>query len=451
MYTKPKKGKEKYIMKNIKKLLLVGTLIVTSLQADKPAGLSLNPTVTQQPQDKTALNIIQTMQECINLNQKVQQQVNQSLNASQIQEQKNLWEQAVQFITDLHKQSNSTDTPSPIKMDQNNQLMMQINKHRNLFSELLNEYITHFGQLYEKQGSLFERYKTSYYLSSKDDKKLSITPDEYNLLVQTLENAAKQANWKKTIELSLLVAQEDDSFVKKTLTLSEIVTAMKQIPLPIGYLTIAAGVGTAAAIGAGAYYAYNNYTQGLNNLEEKVDNISDALEAPTTEESSTWWEKFKDNAEVNAQNADLATFAAAGADSELTPVNLQNAETPEEVTRAVQDYVIPAANIASIAVPAAQAYKAARGIAATGVASTAATGVGEGITLFGTTKPTIPTFPTSTVKTPTTIKPLTPTTNPVEPSRLARQFEHLPKDYIKPTTTPRQTPISPNWETYFGR
>jgi len=273
---------------------------------------------------------------------------------------------------------------------------------------------------------------------------------------------------------------------------------------------IATGVGTAAAVGVGAYYAYNAYTQGLNSLEEKVDNISDTLEnnvKPTSQptllpkdqfdvhqfsperqqqqiqqleqenalekkaedlknlinmqklpkinilsDNSTpvepsrlagQFEIYKQNAEVNALNADLATYAAAGADSELTPLSLQNTETPEEVTKVIQDYVIPTANVAAIAIPSAQAVRGVQAIRTVGVA--AATGVEKGIAEFGVTKLNVPTFPTATVK-PAVITPITPP--PI--STIGQQFEYFPRGYVKPSTPP-STPISPNWETYFGR
>ena len=134
-----------------------------------------------------------------------------------------------------------------------------------------------------------------YFISSKIDQNLSITPNEYIRFVQVLDDATLQSDWGTSINLNLIFNQANYSPIQKTLTLNEIIRAVKQVPLPVDFYTRAAQVGTVAlaagAIGVGAYLANNAYTNGqpialpVSKSEEKsilANNAGQPIDLPVS-------------------------------------------------------------------------------------------------------------------------------------------------------------------------
>jgi hypothetical protein len=254
-------------MNSTKKLLLFLVLFTARLQAMDQALMhpqANDLTMIDTAQDPIALNIIKAMQECIEFNNITQL----NLDANGIAQQHTAWQDAVKlyhkYINDLRKKHKNLTRPELTTLpkinddaDLQTKLSLQSNQAQFFFTCLLDEYLTHLGHAYEKKSGILGLYKTSYYISSKTNQSLAITPHEYNLLIQTLDNAAKQSDWGKTINLKLLITQENPSIITKSLTLNEIINAIKQVPLPVQYSTaakIGMGVVAAAAIGAGVYY-----------------------------------------------------------------------------------------------------------------------------------------------------------------------------------------------------
>lgn len=111
-------------------------------------------------QNSIALTIIKSMQECIDFDKKAQLQMNDSLNTALIQEQSSLWKKAVElyhtYISELREKHINGNRPTLTIHSINSeniqqQLIMQMNEHKFTFENLLNEYIIHLGQLYEKK------------------------------------------------------------------------------------------------------------------------------------------------------------------------------------------------------------------------------------------------------------------------------------------------------------
>ena len=233
-------------------------------------------------QKSIALQMIEAMQGCITFNQQAQQ----PLDAAGIKQQQSAWQNSValyhRYINDLRGQSKiARPALASLPVLQAESLMLQNNQSKALFTRLLDEYIAHLGNVYEKKSGLLGLYRNVYSIASSDNKDLSITPHEYLALVQTLDNAARQSDWSKTINITFSIMQENDSVVEKNLTLNEITAAIKQVPLPASYyataLKIAAGVAAGAAIVGGAYYAYNN-PQAFGLLQGKVADVEQKLD-----------------------------------------------------------------------------------------------------------------------------------------------------------------------------
>ncbi|MBP6870078.1 hypothetical protein KBC04_04300 [Candidatus Babeliales bacterium] len=230
----------------------------------------------QSKQDIIILNLIKSMEECVVFEQETQKQLqsNKYLAVAEFTTKQNkIWQNAVNlyhtYISDARKKNQDVTAKNfdPLAdINQNSmtidQLMVLKNQYKLLFERLLNEYIIHFGQIYEKKSGLLGAYRSSYYISSADDQAVSITPNEYILFTQALDSASKL--WGTIINLTLPVVQENRSIIQKNLTLDEITRAVKNVPLSQEYYTAATlltAAATTAAVAAGVYYAYNNYDQ----------------------------------------------------------------------------------------------------------------------------------------------------------------------------------------------
>lgn len=297
------------MMKNfIKTLLCSSALAATGLHAGQQS-LQTDQAKINAQQDPIALNIIKAMQDCVNVNNNVQwklygikaaknylntdvQEIKQKVDSQNLAElakahhngiavssnfaDTSAWNKAVtlyhKYINDLRQKYNNITRPKLTILPEINsnadlrtRLSLQENQSKFLFQRLLEEYLVYLGQVYEKKSSILGLYRNVTYIASANDKKLSITPNEYIALVQTLDNAGQQKDWG-TISLNLLVTQENGSVIEKTLTLHDIIGAIKQVPLPSNYyataLKIAGIVAAAAVVGVGAYMmSPTNYQQ----------------------------------------------------------------------------------------------------------------------------------------------------------------------------------------------
>ena len=208
------------------------------------AGLTIQ--CQQSEQDAIALKMIEGMQGALHLNRLTQQQLAVSANPQM------------------------TDS-----------LMLQVNESRSLFTRLLNEYITNLGQVYEKKAGLFGGYRVTYSISSKADQSSAITPNQYAALMQTLHDASQQSDWSKAVTIIFpVISHENRAIVERDLSLNDIITGLKQVPLRAGYSTsaIVGGVAATAAIASGAYLLYNN----MDALRSSVSSIESYFNGPTS-------------------------------------------------------------------------------------------------------------------------------------------------------------------------
>ena len=144
-----------------------------------------------------------------------------------------------------------------------------MNEIKDLFAQWLNEYLINFGQVYEQQAGFFGGYRHINYISSIDNRQQAITPEQYALLIQTLQDATKNSDWGTTINLNLSVSR-NDKFVDKNLKLNEIMHAIQQVPLPTNFsVTSIATAATIGAIAVGAMVAYTMLNKN-NPLEQTL-------------------------------------------------------------------------------------------------------------------------------------------------------------------------------------
>ena len=234
------------------------------------AGFNLYSQDQASAQDAIALKMIEAMQGCIYFHKQAQQ----PFDSNGVSEQRSAWDKAVaqyhEYMGDLRAQNSHIEQAAlaDVKMSEQaaDGLGMQMNESKFLFARLLDAYIAYLGQVYEKKGF----FKNTYYIASNSNPTMSIMPNEYNLLIETLQVAAQQTDWGKTLNLTLPVIAESRLISDKNFNLNEIITAVRNVPLPAGYSTAAilGGVAATAALGAGAYYAYNNMDQLQDSMSD---------------------------------------------------------------------------------------------------------------------------------------------------------------------------------------
>ncbi len=203
---------ERYkIMKIINKIMLAIAIYCTGIDAQQ----ALTTELSQQ--EATALRLIGAMQESVREYQSLQNQI------------------------------------------KNNTTITKINSLKMIFAQSLDQYLTMFGQVYEKKTGLFGGYQFAYHIASKKNQNEPITPNEYTMLINTLQQAAQPSDWGKTINLELSVIK-NGLINKKTLTLQEIINGIKQVPLPTNYsiTNIAMSAAAIAALAIGAAIVYNS-------------------------------------------------------------------------------------------------------------------------------------------------------------------------------------------------
>ncbi len=456
-------------------------------------------------QKSIALQMIEAMQGCITFNQQTQQ----PLDASGIKQQQSAWQNSValyhRYINDLRGQSKLTQpTLTQLPVLQAESLIMQSNQSKALFTRLLDEYVANLGNVYEKKSGLLELYRNVYSIASSDDQNLSITPNEYIALVQTLDNAARQGNWGTTINLTLPIVQENKSIIKKNLTLNEITAAIKQVPLPASYYATALKVAAGAAIAGGIYYAYNN-PQAFGLLQGKVTDVETKLDtasvvdqapveqnvvanpAPVTRITPSFEEFMKKHIDLGNINVNQDQPVEQNWISNVNqdqPVE-QNFISEEEIAnmtkpRTVQDWqaggdqenyglsgysdldvqgvttLLPigqtvgaAAKLgATAAKSGATAVGTRLGLTGPGAGELAGQGAVKGIENFGK----YGSSPVGAIASKTIES--SPTTGTLAQARIGAQLDNLPAGYVQPatiTTTGVTKNVSPNWAVNFGQ
>ncbi len=227
-------------MKSIKKIIVMIGLCFTHLYAQNQSKQQLSQ------QDQTALELIGAMQQSITIS---------------------IESQAKPITPNITQQENLI---------------------KEQFSKYLDKYLTQFGQVYEKQGGLIHAYRNIFHIASRNNKDLAITPNKYNLLLETLQQALNHTDWGSTINLELSV-NKNGLLSQKNLKLYEIVAAIKQVPLPANYSMTSILVGTAAvaAIAAGAYFATSSLPTPTTMPETSTTNNSSNNPAQNTPPSPT--------------------------------------------------------------------------------------------------------------------------------------------------------------------
>jgi len=509
-------------MKFTKNIALSLLLLIAGLQA-AAGGIQQNNSTIVAPQEKSiALQMIEAMQGCIFFNKSIQNQLIalntmkyltgkpvlvlgdkakldqvEKQNIEAIKEQNTIFSEATalyhKYINELRQTYNKIKRPAltnlPKMQESTNlieQLTLQSNQSKALFTRLLDEYLVHLGNVYEKKSGLLGLYRNVYSIASSDDHNLSITPHEYLALVQTLDNATRQGDWGKTINLTFAVVQENGSVVEKNLTLNEITTAIKQVPLPASYyataLKVAAGVAAGAAIVGGAYYAYNN-PQAFGLLQGKVTDVETKLDtasvvdqapveqnvvanpAPVTRVAPSFEEFMKKhidlgNINVNQDQPVEQNWISNANQDQSVEQNWISEEALADMTkpRTVQDWQAGGDQenygLSGYSDLDAQGVTTLSGIA--GLTKSGAITVG---TRLGSSAkvapvsapaatPAVGTIPAKAIETPPTMATLAQT-------RIGAQLENLPASYVQPAaktaTTEITKSISPTWAVNFGQ
>ncbi len=327
-------------------------------------------------------------------------------------------------------------------------LTIQSNQSKFMFTHLLDEYVAHLGNVYEKKSGLLGLYRNVYSITSSEDQNLSITPNEYIALVQTLQSATGQGNWDTTINITLPVIQESGSIVEKNLTLNEIISAIKQVPLPTSYyataLKVSAGVATVGALGAGAYYAYNN-PEAFNFLQGKVTDIEQQLDETPVDNHQAIVEQFGITEEELADMTKPKTVQnwQAGGDAENYGLSGYSDLDSQGVTA-----LLPAGQITG------NAAKAGVNAAKTGAVT-----VGTRLGLTGQSAlKEVAIHGSSAAKAVASKKALPsvtlPATSTLAQARIGAQLENLPTGYVQPAvkvTMETTKNVSPRWAVNFGQ
>ena len=269
-------------------------------------------------QDTAALQLIGAMQESIKFNTVAQEQMKNIYNSlgmaigstSKPVDTKLIAEQ--QNKLDTFKKDSNLKAASANQTAQNfnAQIALQINESKKLFSQFLDQYLTQFGQVYEKQGGLMHAYRNMHHIASRNDKEQAITPNTYTLLLETLEQATKNSDWGSTINLELSV-NTNGMLSQKNLKLYEIVEAIKRVPLPANYSMTSILLGTAAvaAIATGAYFVIKSY--------------------PTAQSNNTIMNDTKENTDQNSTTSPNKIIATSAHNNGNSDDDMTNSEVDE--------------------------------------------------------------------------------------------------------------------------
>lgn len=138
---------------------------------------------------------------------------------------------------------------------------IQKNVSAGTFSQCLGQYLTTFGMMHEKKGSIMQGYKTVYALSDKHYDHKPLTPQEQPVLIDLLEKAIKINHFKSLISIEVEI-KKNGLIEKQACTLEQILAAIKQIPVATNYslVSILTNVGIASALALGAWVAYHAIT-----------------------------------------------------------------------------------------------------------------------------------------------------------------------------------------------
>ncbi|MGZ6250897.1 MAG: hypothetical protein ACXWL2_02615 [Candidatus Chromulinivorax sp.] len=231
-----------------KKIIIILTIISSTIDTQY---------ALQTPQDlPMAAKLIELMNQTIQLDTNLS-----SSNQISTNQHNALWQHATTTINNLRTQY----SPQQQKQDITNIQTMALkeNKIRELFTVLLNEYLSIFGQMYQKTSTIFYGYTKYLILTSQSDKNQAITPELYPQLLETIKLAEKQSDWAMNIRIDLPVMLESNIAIMQPCTLATIIKALEQMLPTSAYYTTAKNIALgAAAVGATAALAYGVYTYG---------------------------------------------------------------------------------------------------------------------------------------------------------------------------------------------
>ncbi|MGZ6255245.1 MAG: hypothetical protein ACXWL5_04615 [Candidatus Chromulinivorax sp.] len=231
-----------------KKIIIILTIISSTIHTQYALQIPQN-----LPMAAKLIELMnQTIQLDTNLNSSNQISTNQH-NA--------LWQHATTTINHLRTQY----SPQQQKQDIINIQIMALkeNKIRELFTVLLNEYLSIFGQMYQKTSTIFYGYTKYLILTSQSDKNQAITPELYPQLLETIKLAEKQSDWAINVRIDLPVILESNIAMMQPCTLATIIKALEQMPPTSAYYNTAKNIALGvAAVGATAALAYGVYTYG---------------------------------------------------------------------------------------------------------------------------------------------------------------------------------------------
>lgn len=206
------------------------------------------------------------------MNQAIQFDANITIsNTSNKNQHETLWQHATATIAHLQKQYSPTLQKQDITSIKT--IALQENKIRELFTLLLNEYLSTFGQMYQKTSTIFYGYSKYLVLTSQSDKSQAITPALYPQLLETIKLAEKQSDWAMNVTIDLPVMLESNIAIMQPCTLATIIKALEQMPPTSAYYNTGKNIALGAAA-VGTAYAMYKYGDQLKAFIPATSNIS---------------------------------------------------------------------------------------------------------------------------------------------------------------------------------
>ncbi len=225
------------------------------------------------------------------------------------------------------------------------------NKAKLLFNQLCDQYLTQFGQVYEKKGGLLHGYRKIYYIAAKDNQNQPITAEFYPLFYEILQRACQHLDWGSTINLELSVIK-NGIFIKENLNINEICRAVEQVPLPKNYSlsSIIASAAAITAIAAGAYLVYNSFGHTnsaqiipQSSLPIHTNDVTPAhilpAQASADAQLTTIVPPFVTDNTVNSENTSLDSSSVTDNTFNSANKSLDSLNKPEHINPAHKEHI----------------------------------------------------------------------------------------------------------------
>ena len=196
--------------------------------------------------------------------------------------------------------------------------------------DAIESYIATFGQCYAQAGTM---YGSSIVISSDQDQKVAITPNEYNQLVSTLQNAASQF---PSIMITLDMVDSDQDMQA---SISDVTSYIKNMPVTTGSWAMFAlkSAVTAAVIAGTAIVGYNLYQGEEWNSSRAIDDAMDTQAGQQAQALAAQAKSAGDKAYNDAMNTSYGKSAAQAAqDATAAAQNAANAVMNSSVGQAVE-------------------------------------------------------------------------------------------------------------------